>query len=260
MSEDEARTQPQETVSSNRKSYSAVVGFVLALAGFISYGLTAIPALIFCLIGIRRKQHKKLAVVGLVICLCFLFLQILFITPIGSVPYPLNLLKYRIVCKSHFWLGFDRKHIVEAQSRRMLFLIGSLGSIHFKIEQGDLYDPNQVISFAENNGWIYGGKFHLTNEDFSKFLSDWEKLADENFDLYRTIQEITGWIRSPLWINGNCTILAFDTGQANGLPSYIMIKDDRSEVAVYANHGLYPDGPYPFKLPPLFEKAKQGSL
>lgn len=256
MSGTEAKTQPHKTIPTKRKSYMAVIGFVLALAGFISYGLTAIPALIFCLIGIRRKQHKKLAVVGSLICLCFLFLQILFITPIGSVPYPLNLLKYRIVCKSHFWLGFDRRNIVEAQSQRTLFLIGSIGSIHFKAEQGDFYDPNQIISFAENNGWIYGGKFHLANEDFSKFLSDREKLADENFDLYRTIQEITGWIRSPFWIKGNCTVLAFDAGNVHGLPSYVMIHDDGSEMAVYANHGVYPDPGYPFELPPLFEKAK----
>jgi len=32
-----------------------------------------------------------------------------------------------------------------------------------------------------------------------------------------------------------------------------MILDDESEIAVCANHGLYPDGPYPFELPPLFK-------
>ena len=67
MSEDEARTQPQNKIPPNRKSYSAVVGFVLALAGFVSCGLTAIPALILSLIGIRRKKHRKLAVVSIVI-------------------------------------------------------------------------------------------------------------------------------------------------------------------------------------------------
>jgi hypothetical protein len=171
----------------------------------------------------------------------------------GSIPYPLNLLKYRIVCESHFWLSFDKEHMIEAQSKRTLFLGGSLGSIHLKAEQKDLYDPNQIISYAEKNGWIYGGKLRLAKEDFSKFF---DKLTDENHDLFRAIHEITGYIRSPLWIKENCTVLAFDTGQANGLPSYIMIKDDRSEVAVYANHGLYPDGPYPFTLPPLFKKAE----
>lgn len=256
MSDTEEQNQPQQEQSPSPKNYAAVIGFVLALIGFVTYGLTAIPALVFSLIGIRRKRHRKLAVVSLVICLCFLFLQILFITPMGSVPYPLNLLKYRIVCESHFWLGFDKEHMVEAQSRKTLFLIGSLGSIHFKAEQEDLYDPNQVISFAENNGWIYGGKLHLTNEDFSKFLSDWEKLADENFDLYRTIQEITSFIRSPLWIKDNCTVLAFDAGNVHGLPSYVMIHDDRHEMAVYANHVVCPDPGYPFKLPPLFEKAE----
>ena len=249
-------TQPQQEASPKRKNYAAVIGFVLAFAGFVSYGLTAIPALVFCLIGIRRKKHKKLAVAGLLICLCFLFLQILFITPMGSVPYPLNLLKYRIVCESHFWLGFDKEHTVEAQSRRTLFLAGSLGSIHLNAGQKDHYDPNQVTSYAEKNGWIYAGKIHLAKEDFSKFLADWEKLANENHDLYQAIHEITGYIRSPLWIKDNCTVLAFDTGQGNGIPSYVIIHDDGSEIAVYANHGLYPDGPYPFTLPQLFEKAE----
>ena len=175
----------------------------------------------------------------------------------GSVPYPLNLLKYRIVCESHFWLSFDKEHMVEAQSRRTLLLMGSLGSIHFKADQKDHYDPNQVVSYAQKNGWIYGGRIYLTKQDFSKFFSGWEKLADENFDLYRTIHEITGYIRSPLWIKGNCTILAFYTGQPNGIPSYIMINDDGSEIAVYANHGVYPDGGSPLRLPPLFEKAEQ---
>lgn len=256
MSGAETKTQPQETIHPNRKSYTSMIGFVLALAGFVSYGLTAIPALVFCLIGIRRKKYKKLAVSGLVICLSFLFLQILFITPIGSVPYPLNLLKYRIVCESHFWLGFNREHMVEAQSRRTLFFLGSEGSIYFKADQKNHYDPNQVISFAENNGWIYGGKLHLTKEDFSKFLSDWEKLADENFDLYRTIHEITGYIRSPLWIKDNCTVLAFDAGNVHGMPAYVIIRDDGSEMAVYANHGVYPDGGSEFRLPPIFEKAE----
>ena len=249
-------TQPQQEPSPNRKNYAAVIGFVLALLGFVSYGLTAIPALIFSLIGIRRKKHRKLAGAGIAICLCFLFLQVLFITPMGSVPYPLNLLKYRIVCESHFWLNFDKEHMVEAQSKRTLLLGGSLGSLYFKAEQEDLYDPNQAVRFAEKNGWIYGGKIHLTKEDFSKFLSDSKRLEEEGWDLWPTMHEITGHIRSPLWIMDNCTVLAFDTGQGQGFPSYIMIKDDRSEMAVYANNGLYPDGPHPFELPPLFEKAE----
>jgi hypothetical protein len=252
-------TQPQQEASPSRKNYAAVIGLVLALAGFVSYGLTAIPALIFCLIGITRKRHKKLAVAGLVICLCFLFLQILFISPMGSVPYPLNLLKYRIVCESHFWLGFDREHIDKAISRRMLLLIGSQGSILFKAGQKNFYDANQVISYAEKNGWIYGGKIHLTKEDCSKFLSDfdWEKLTEEDFDLYRTMHDITGRVSMPWWIRDNCTVLAFDTGNVHGQASGVMIRDDGSEMAVYANHGVYPDGPYPFTLPPLFEKAEK---
>jgi len=147
--------------------------------------------------------------------------------------------------------------MAEVQSRRTLFLIGSEGSIYFKAGQKDHYDPNQVISYAEKNGWIYGGKLHLTKQDFSKFLSDWEKLADENHDLYQAIHEITGYIRSPLWIKDNCTVFGFETGQLDGIPSYVMIHDDGSVMAVYSNHQCYPVDPIrPFKLPPLFEKVE----
>lgn len=248
--------QAQKEASPNRKNYAAVIGFVLALAGFVSYGLTAIPALVFSLMGVRRKKHKKLAVAGLVICLCFLFLQILFVTPMGSVPYPLNLLKYRIVCESHFWLGFDKEHMVKAQSRRTLFLIGSEGSVYFKAEQKDFYDPNEVISYAEKNGWIYGGRIHLTKEDFSQVLSGWDGVTNENLDLYQTVSEVTAYIRNRLWFKDNCTVLAFDAGNVHGIPGYVMIRHDGSEMAVYANHGVYPDPGYPLTLPPLFEKVE----
>jgi hypothetical protein len=257
MSGTEAKTQPKKTIPPKRKSYMAVIGFVLAFTGFVSCGLFTVPALALCAIGVRHKRHRKLAWTGLVICFCTLILWILTITSPGSVPYPINLLKYRLVCESYFWLNYDKEHIMEAQCGRPLLFVGSVGSIHFKVDQKNHYDPNQVISFAEKNGWIYGGKFHLTNEDFSKFLSDWEKLADENFDLYRTIHEITGYVRSPLlWIKDNCTVFAFNTGQGNGLPSYVMINDNNNEIAVYANHGVYPDGVSEFRLPPLFEKAE----
>lgn len=42
----------------------------------------------------------------------------------------------------------------------------------------------------------------------------------------------------------------------NGIPSYVMIHDDGSEMAVYANHGPYPDPGYQFTLSPLFEKPE----
>jgi len=249
--------QPQQEPSTNRKNYPAVIGFVLALLGSMSYGLTAVPALILSLIGIRHKKHKKLAVAGIVISLCLLFLQVLFITPMGSVPYPLNLLKYRIVCRSHFWLAFDAKHMVDAQSQRTVLLLGSLGSIYFNAERQNLYDSNEVISYAAKNGWVYGGKLHLSREDFSEFYADQSNLLNENEDLWRAIHEITGYIRSPLWIKDDCTVLAFDAGNVHGLPSYVMINDNKSQMAIYANHGAFPDPGYPFTLPPLFEKAQE---
>jgi hypothetical protein len=254
MSGAKAKTQPQNTILQNGKSRSAVVGCILALAGFLWFGLFTVPAIVFCAIGIRHKKHRKLACTGLAICFSTLLLWILTVTPPGSVPYPINLLKYRLVCKSYFWLNYNRENIVEAQSRRPMLFLGSEGSIYFKAEWEDIYDLNQVISFAENNGWIYAGKLHLTKEDFSKFLSDSETI-DPN--THEALINITMFVSAPLWIKNNCTVLAFNTGQGNGLPSYVMVNDNKDEIAVYANHCIFPvDGSSPFKLPPFFEKAE----
>ena len=40
------------------------------------YLLTGIPGLVFCIVGIKRKGHRKLAVAGIAICVFFLFFQI----------------------------------------------------------------------------------------------------------------------------------------------------------------------------------------
>lgn len=240
------------------KSYAGISGFVLALLGFISFGLTAIPALVFCIIGTRQKRYRTLAWVGLAMSFvgfCILFLCILPFTPGGSVPYPLNLLKYRLACKSHFWLTYDQAHIIKAQSQNTLIL-SIFGSIHFKADRPGYYRADDIIRYAEQNGWVYGGKIHLTKEDFYRFRYDSQKFADENYKLYEAICLLSGYNSSPLWIQDTCTALGFDTGNVHGIPSYVMILDDGSEMVVRANHHRLPDPAYRFELPELFEKPE----
>jgi len=237
---------------------AAIIGFAIALVGLVTFGLAAIPAVIFCIIGLRRKKHRKLAGIGLAICLldfCILLFCIFPLTPPGSMLYPLNLAKYRLVCKNRFWLDYDKAHAEKVQSRYML-IFGSYGKIHFKAEKVGRYKGDDIIKFAEQHGWVYAGQLHLTKEDFSRYFDDWRKLAKENGDLRHAIYEVTSYIRKPLFFQDSCTVLAFDAGNIHGVPSYVMILDDGSQMAVYANHRRFPDPAYPFTLPPLFEKAQ----
>ncbi len=241
----------------------SLLGFALAIMGFVTFGVTSLPAFILCLVGMRCKRRRWAAWAGLPMSLLgmvILFFAIVFASPMGWPPHPLNLMKYHIVCESHFWLDYDKEHLIQAQSRRTIFLVGSVGSIHIKNNEDDSYQPETVIAYAERNGWIYRGRLRLTKEDFDQFLNHHRQLERANIDLEMTMNETLGYIRTPIWIVADCTVLAFETGQANGVPSYVMISDDGSEMAVYANHQLFPDQGGPFRLPPLFEKSPSGDV
>jgi hypothetical protein len=239
-----------------RRNDAAILGFVFALLGLISFGLVAVPAIILCILGLRRKAYRKLAWIGLVISsieCCILFGLIFLFTPPGSIPYPLNRLKYRLASNSGFWLDYDEAHIVKVQSRKF-FSLHSEGKIHFKTEEQGGYKAEHVISYAEKNGWVYGGKIHLTDEDFSRYYSK-QKFDDPN--VWVTILEIDGLISPPLWIQSSCAVLGFDTGNLHGSPSYVMILDGGSEMVVYTNNHFAPEPAYPFRLPPLFYEKVQ---
>lgn len=48
-----------------KRSYAGLLGFVLSLGSIVTFGLTILPALIFSIIGIRRKSFVKLAWTGI---------------------------------------------------------------------------------------------------------------------------------------------------------------------------------------------------
>ncbi len=85
-----------------------------------------------------------------------------------------------------------------------------------------------------------------------KFLTGWQNATEEEIELYKMFSGITG----PLWVEKDYLISAFDTGNVSCFPSYVMMGDDCSEVAVYAIHGVYPDPGYSFTLPVMCEKAE----
>ncbi len=176
-------------------------------------------------------------------------------TPAGWVGPPLNIWKYRYLCESSFWIDYDREHLREAQSQRDFFFFGDSGSLYFKCDQAGHYTLDDIVDYAEVNGWIYGGKLPVTTEQFREFFE--ESGTSENWsDLWVALHEITSYIRTPIWIKDGCTIGVFDTGHSVGMPSYVMISDDGREMAVYANHGIYPDGPHEFDMPPLVEASE----
>ncbi|MHC4561039.1 MAG: hypothetical protein ACYS80_27480 [Planctomycetota bacterium] len=150
-------------------------------------------------------------------------------------------------------MNYDETHIVKAHSRTF-FLLDFEGKIHFKTEEQGGYQAEHVISYAEENGWVYGGKIHLTDEDFSRYYSE-QEFEDPNVGW--TIYEMVGSISPPLWIESSCVVLGFDTGNLHGSPSYVMILDGGSEMVVYTNFRLDPDPAHPFRLPPLFYEEVQ---
>ena len=247
--------QKAQNLKSVKKSAAGVIGFVLALASFITCGLTAIPGLIYSVIGIRRKRHRILASIGLIISLiviCLLSLHILRTTKLGSVSYPINLIKYRLASKSHFWIDYDKTHIVGAKSHNNF--LWSFGTIHFDANKPGYYKIDDVVDYAKQHEWINRGKLKLAKEDILLYLEDQEKLAEKDLKLLVLFYSLDSYSHLPFWILDDVIVLGFDTGNVYGIPAYVMLSSDGSEMVVIASQPIrVPDPARPFKLPEAFE-------
>ena len=247
--------QQEQNLKSERKSAAGRIGFILALASFITCGLTAVPGLIYSVIGFRRKGHRVLASIGLVISLiviCLLSLHIFRTTEPGSVPYPINLIKYRLASKSHFWIDYDKTHIKGAKSHNNF--LWSFGTIHFDADKPGFYKFDDVVNYAKQHGWISRGKLKLAKEDILLYLEDKDKLAEKDLKLLEIFYSLYSYSRLPFWIIDDVAVLGFDTGNIYGVPAYIMLSDDGSEMVVLVSQPIrVPDPASPFKLPEAFE-------
>lgn len=143
------------------------------------------------------------------------------------------------------------KHLRKAQSQ-YLFFGGAIGALYFRAADPLTFDPSEVIAFAGKNDWGIKNTFCLGKDDFGKFLDEkghvvWLDLGDyidrneenryerdkKKTDLLRHMTTVGG--NGSLWIQDDCTVLSFDTGNRIGLPSYVVISADGSEMVVYCD-------------------------
>ncbi len=220
---------------------SSMPAWMLFLIPLVLFPLS----IFYCIHGLVKKKSPKLAITGLlinplsIVILCFLFITF---TPPGSMPYPLNIYKFKRALECDFWLDYDREHIIDVQSQNTIIL-SKQGAIHFQATP-NTYDKNSVIKYAEDNGWKYHLSVKLTKEDFDKY----ETGDDNNLSSY----VIFLLKPSPILLKQDCTLFVFETGNIHGMPSYIMISKDLSEMVVFFYNARLPDPAMKFWIPEPF--------
>ncbi len=232
-----------------------LAGLVLSLTVLPTLGITALPSLIVCLLGLGSKKRRKRSLYGILItCVSLILLLFAFITftPPGSIPPPLNVYKFKRACsQAAFWLDFKKEAIVDIQSQNTFILVRH-GAIHYRTEPGS-FQAQEIIDFAEANGW----KYHLS---LPLFEEDFKKLENNSFDEYREADlaaVMFYFIYAPIQINTDCKVLAFETGNVHGYASAIFISDDGSEMVVYYYSPSVPDPAMKFWLPFGFEELRE---
>lgn len=256
-----SNTQPQQELAlscksnasvTNKKSAAGIIGFALGVAGILCSGLPAIPGFIFCIIGVFRKGHRLLSSVGLILCLCGIILLSTWTAP-GTIPYPFSIAKYYATSPG-FWIGYDIHNLREAQSQYMAFG-GAGGALYFKSETPMTFEDDAIITFASEHSWDFLSRIQFIEKDFQVLLNEKDQVKRLDYETYinnhnqdneqalkafQTLQEKSELLRNvtargifPLWINKDCTILSFDTGNWLNLSSHIVINGDGTEMAVY---------------------------
>ncbi|MHC4883414.1 MAG: hypothetical protein ACYTCV_12615, partial [Planctomycetota bacterium] len=155
-----------------------IIPFPMAgLVLFIIPPVLFLLSFIYCVHGLIKKRSRKLATTGLVInalIIIILFFLLIILTPPGSIPYPLNIYKFKRACpEAAFWLDYDREHIEQVQSQNVFF--ENIGTVQF-ITSSNTYTTQQIIQYAKANGWKHHAS--VPASIFQAFLD-----ADEG-DLY----------------------------------------------------------------------------
>ncbi|MHC4292586.1 MAG: hypothetical protein ACYTEU_14430 [Planctomycetota bacterium] len=264
-----------------KKINTAKIGFVLSLALLAVSILLFIPSfffifvfvtflmpyvllcplilLTFCFLihGLIKKRNQKLAITGVFCTLAatvLLFLTLITFTPPGSMPHPLNIYKFKRACpEAAFWLDYDKEHIINFKSLSAIVL-AKFGTIYYS-DQPDTYNETNIIDHAENNGWKYHFKIHLTKNDFENYhsnsFSEFENLAVD------CIWYIKAYTREPFAFEQDCDVLIFETGNVHGIASYILIPNDKSKMEIRFTSPALPDPAMKFWVPDQFTELEK---
>ena len=158
-----------------KKVSTGKIGFILAFA--MPFSVVALPVIllsipflmniwvmlivlavlfilsaIYCIHGLVRNRSRKLASAGLLINFIMpflLFFTFITFTPPGSMPYPLNIYKFKRALECNFWLDYDKEHMTDVQSQNTI-IISKQGAIHFQ-DIPNTYKKDAVIKDAEDN-------------------------------------------------------------------------------------------------------------
>lgn len=143
----------------------------------------------FLIHGLIKNRCRKLATTGLfstLVAIVFLFITLITLTPAGSIPYPLNIYKLKRACpEASFWLDFDKENITGVQSLYTVIIVKH-AAISFQTQNG-FYNTENLIEYAEKNGWKHYCSFPLFEEDFRKFDS---KLLDSDNEEENLLMEV----------------------------------------------------------------------
>lgn len=259
-----------------KKINTGKIGFVLSLALLAVSILLFIPPIFFIFVfvtflmpyvllcpfilltfsflihGFIKSRSRKFVIAGLfstLVAIVLLFSTLITLTPAGSMPYPLNIYKFKRACpEAAFWLDYDKGHIVNLNSFSAMVL-AKYGTIHYS-DQSEKYKEVEIIKHAENNGWKYHLKISLASTDFENYNNNmYSEFENSAVDCIWYIQAYT---RAPFAIEENCDVLIFETGNVHGIPSYILLSKDNSNMEVRFASPALPDPASKFEVPLYF--------
>ena len=210
--------------------------------------------LFFLVHGLIKKRSRILATAGSCIILTaiiLLFSTLITLAPPGSMPYPLNIYKFKRACpKAAFWLDFDRGHIEQVQSQNVFF--ENIGTVQF-ITSSNTYTTQQIVQYAKANGWKHHAS--IPESIFQAFLdADEGDLYDFSGDDLFFWYEIKSIYPLNFLIERNDTILIFETENYLGVASFAVLSGNKDSLRIYYNNPARPDPSKDFSLPESFQK------
>jgi hypothetical protein len=186
-----------------------------------------------------KKRSRKHASAGLFInifIILFLFFAFIEFTPPGSMPYPLNVYKFKKVCPpAVFWLNFDNVNLKKVKSG-MAFL-SPYASLDYQRTSGK-YSQDEVINFAEKNGWKYHLSIHITSENVHLFNRNNQDLSLDELEFQTHL-----FLHNPISVNFHegDILLIFKTTHYLEYPSFVLLSKDSNKLKVQYTYPVLPD-------------------